>query len=219
MPAEIPKNPSLPPQVQEALSRAALAADAVGLAGFQQRGTAQRRAPGRCPWERRTMTTPKARPLFDPAIARTAALDSFVKLDPRYMIRNPVMFVVEVGAALTLYLFVAALLAGRNAPRGSSWPFPCGYGSRCCSPISRRRWRKARQGPGRFAAQVRARRQLRGSWLGRGATRTCRRSPPRSGAGATWCWSRRARSSPATVRSSRALPASTKVRSPGRVPR
>jgi potassium-transporting ATPase ATP-binding subunit len=64
------------------------------------------------------MATPKARPLFDPAIVKVAARDSFVKLDPRYMVRNPVMFVVEVGAALTLYLFVAALLGRAEAPAG-----------------------------------------------------------------------------------------------------
>ena len=32
--------------------------------------------------------------LFDPKIIRQAALDSFRKLDPRRMVRNPVMFVV-----------------------------------------------------------------------------------------------------------------------------
>lgn len=45
------------------------------------------------------------RSLFDPAIAGPAALDSVRKLDPRVMARNPVMFVVEVGAAVTSVLF------------------------------------------------------------------------------------------------------------------
>ncbi len=44
----------------------------------------------------------RARPLFDPPIVRQAILDSFVKLDPRAMMKNPVMFVVEVGASFTL---------------------------------------------------------------------------------------------------------------------
>ncbi len=44
----------------------------------------------------------RARPLFDPPIVRQAVLDSFVKLNPRTMMKNPVMFVVEVGAAFTL---------------------------------------------------------------------------------------------------------------------
>ncbi|MCE9611109.1 MAG: potassium-transporting ATPase subunit KdpB [Chthoniobacter sp.] len=37
----------------------------------------------------------------DPALVRGAIIDSFVKLDPRTQIRNPVMFVVFVGAILT----------------------------------------------------------------------------------------------------------------------
>jgi len=55
--------------------------------------------------------------LFDPAIVRRAIRDSFVKLNPRVMARNPVMFVVEVGSVLTTILAVrdtdmfAALIA------------------------------------------------------------------------------------------------------------
>ena len=44
----------------------------------------------------------RASPLFDPPIVRQALWDSLVKLNPRTMIKNPVMFVVEVGAAFTL---------------------------------------------------------------------------------------------------------------------
>jgi hypothetical protein len=43
----------------------------------------------------------RARPLFDPPIVRRAVWDSFAKLNPVTMMKNPVMFVVEVGAALT----------------------------------------------------------------------------------------------------------------------
>ncbi len=43
--------------------------------------------------------------LFDPAIVRQAIKDSFRKLHPRLMIRNPVMFVVYVGSFLTTGLF------------------------------------------------------------------------------------------------------------------
>ena len=39
--------------------------------------------------------------LADPQILRVAMLDSFRKLDPRTMAKNPVMFVVEVGATVT----------------------------------------------------------------------------------------------------------------------
>src|SRR5471032_1654554 len=47
--------------------------------------------------------------LFDPAIMKRATVDSFVKLDPRQMMRNPVMFIVEVGSVLTTVLFFQKL--------------------------------------------------------------------------------------------------------------
>jgi potassium-transporting ATPase ATP-binding subunit len=43
----------------------------------------------------------KARPLFDPAIVMPAIGEAFKKLNPVHMVKNPVMFVTEVGAALT----------------------------------------------------------------------------------------------------------------------
>ncbi len=46
----------------------------------------------------------RARPLFDPPIVKRAIWDSVVKLNPVTMMKNPVMFVVEVGAALTTVL-------------------------------------------------------------------------------------------------------------------
>jgi K+-transporting ATPase ATPase B chain len=58
----------------------------------------------------------QSRPLFDPAIVRRAVVDSFVKLDPRHQIRNPVMFVVEVGSVLTTALFFQALGGHGEAP-------------------------------------------------------------------------------------------------------
>ncbi|HKW75639.1 MAG TPA: potassium-transporting ATPase subunit KdpB [Terriglobales bacterium] len=44
--------------------------------------------------------------LWDARIVRRALLDSLLKLDPRTMMRNPVMFVVEVGSLLTTVLLV-----------------------------------------------------------------------------------------------------------------
>src|SRR5260370_14119984 len=41
--------------------------------------------------------------LLDPKILWNSLPDAFKKLDPRVQIKNPVMFVVEVGALLTLY--------------------------------------------------------------------------------------------------------------------
>jgi K+-transporting ATPase ATPase B chain len=47
---------------------------------------------------------------------RRALFDSFVKLNPWSMARNPVMFVVEVGSVLTLALWIQALLGSGEAP-------------------------------------------------------------------------------------------------------
>jgi K+-transporting ATPase ATPase B chain len=44
--------------------------------------------------------------LFDGAIVRRAAVDALRKLSPRLMMKNPVMFVVEVGSVLTSALLV-----------------------------------------------------------------------------------------------------------------
>ena len=49
--------------------------------------------------------------IFDPTIIRRAIPDSFKKLDPRVQIRNPVMFVVEVGSVITTIEFVRLLFA------------------------------------------------------------------------------------------------------------
>jgi len=50
--------------------------------------------------------------MLDPAILAPAIRQSFVKLDPRIMIRNPVMFVVEVVATLTTVIFIRELITG-----------------------------------------------------------------------------------------------------------
>jgi K+-transporting ATPase ATPase B chain len=52
------------------------------------------------------------RAVWDARIVRRAAWDSVVKLNPRTMMRNPVMFVVEVGSVITTALLF-------YAPRGS----------------------------------------------------------------------------------------------------
>src|SRR5271154_1540326 len=52
--------------------------------------------------------TTKARPLFDAAIVKRAMVDAVRKLDPRHQVRNPVMFVVEIGSIFTTCLFVQA---------------------------------------------------------------------------------------------------------------
>ncbi len=49
---------------------------------------------------------------------RQAVLSAFAKLDPRRMVRNPVMFVVEVGSLATTLLWLQALLSVGEAPAG-----------------------------------------------------------------------------------------------------
>ncbi|GIM30592.1 potassium-transporting ATPase ATP-binding subunit [Clostridium polyendosporum] len=47
-------------------------------------------------------------------IARDAVKDSFIKLNPKYMIKNPVMFIVEVGTLITLLLTIFPNLFGES---------------------------------------------------------------------------------------------------------
>ena len=55
----------------------------------------------------------RKRPLLDPPIVKRAIRDAFVKLDPRHMVRNPVMFVVLLGSAYTTVAFIRDLVAGK----------------------------------------------------------------------------------------------------------
>jgi K+-transporting ATPase ATPase B chain len=50
--------------------------------------------------------------MLDPKIVVPAIGSAFVKLDPRLMIKNPVMFVVEIVAALTTVIFLRNLVMG-----------------------------------------------------------------------------------------------------------
>ena len=60
-------------------------------------------APSRPPKVR----TRAASSLFEPSILRRAVREALVKLDPRNMIRVPVMFVVEIGSVITAIQFLA----------------------------------------------------------------------------------------------------------------
>jgi K+-transporting ATPase ATPase B chain len=53
-----------------------------------------------------------SRKLFDKAIIKQAIIDSFKKLNPKIQLKNPVMFMVEVGAALTTIFFFKNLFIG-----------------------------------------------------------------------------------------------------------
>src|SRR5437016_5522040 len=72
--------------------------------------------PARAPQEDPTSLLPqklaRSRPLFDPDIVARATRASFTKLNPITLMKNPVMFVVEVGAALTTVFLLRDLITG-----------------------------------------------------------------------------------------------------------
>ena len=136
--------------------------------------------------------------LFDRKLLGPALLESVKKLDPRVQWRNPVMFVVYVGTIVT----AAAVRAGARRPRRgvarpSSSRSRSGWSSRCCSPISPRRWPRgaAAHRPRRCAACARpcwprssSIRDLRDANDSSSRRRICAR--------AMWCWSKPATSFP-----------------------
>jgi K+-transporting ATPase ATPase B chain len=67
---------------------------------------------------RRLERRPAARSLFDAGILLRAAGDSFGKLDPRRQARNPVMFIVEVGALVVTLFFARDVLAAGGKSAG-----------------------------------------------------------------------------------------------------
>jgi K+-transporting ATPase ATPase B chain len=54
----------------------------------------------------------RSRPLFDPEIVKRAIRGSFGKLNPITLLKNPVMFVVEAGAALTTLFLIRDIAVG-----------------------------------------------------------------------------------------------------------
>jgi K+-transporting ATPase ATPase B chain len=54
--------------------------------------------------------------IWDPGIVWPAIVDSFRKLDPRIQLKNPVMFIVEVGSLLTTMIFIQEVATGTGRP-------------------------------------------------------------------------------------------------------
>src|SRR5690348_11311635 len=54
--------------------------------------------------------------LFEPALVSAAVKQSFVKLNPRIMMKNPVMFCVEIGTVIMLFVSVYSF---SNTDQGS----------------------------------------------------------------------------------------------------
>jgi len=53
---------------------------------------------------------------WDPEIFRGAVRDSFLKLDPRVQVKNPVMFIVEIGSLLSTFVFLNQVVTGTGNP-------------------------------------------------------------------------------------------------------
>ncbi len=60
------------------------------------------------------MTRQQSSSLFSAELLRPALVESFKKLDPRVQVRNPVMFIVEVGALLTTIALVYQIVSGKT---------------------------------------------------------------------------------------------------------
>ncbi|WP_178025469.1 potassium-transporting ATPase subunit KdpB [uncultured Paenibacillus sp.] len=60
----------------------------------------------------------KKKTMLSGAIVRSAVKQSFIKLDPRVMIRNPIMFVVEIGFLITTLLIFVPDAFGGGVSRG-----------------------------------------------------------------------------------------------------
>jgi potassium-transporting ATPase ATP-binding subunit len=73
--------------------------------------------PVAAPHERRAVS------LFQRDIVVRALIDSFKKLDPRVQIRNPVMFVVEIGSVITTFTWLKQVFGGKPLGGGTepSW--------------------------------------------------------------------------------------------------
>jgi K+-transporting ATPase ATPase B chain len=65
----------------------------------------------------------KDRSLFDPEIMRPAIWESFRKLAPQHVIKNPVMFVVEIGSVLTTLIWLRDMVAPVPGSQPLWWTF------------------------------------------------------------------------------------------------
>src|SRR5262249_48884853 len=58
------------------------------------------------------MSAQSKKAIWNTQIVKRAIIDSFVKLHPRKMMGNPVMFVVEVGSVLATLQLIRSLISG-----------------------------------------------------------------------------------------------------------
>ena len=132
--------------------------------------------------------------IWDPGIVRQAVVDSFWKLDPRIQIKNPVMFIVEVGSLLTTIVFVQELAAGAGHPLFTGQVAVLAVVHGAVRELRRGDGRRPRQGAGRHAAQD-ADRDRRAPADGcRAASRQRAGGEPRARATSSWSQRRRVHS-------------------------
>jgi K+-transporting ATPase ATPase B chain len=85
--------------------------------------------------------------LFDRAILSRATRDAVLKLNPRTLMRNPVIFVTEIVALLTTVVGIEEIFHGKGAafsisPSPKRWPKGAGgRGRKACAGRGRIRWR------------------------------------------------------------------------------
>jgi K+-transporting ATPase ATPase B chain len=142
-----------------------------------------------------------------------AIKDSVYKLDPRTLWRNPVMFVVEMGAVLSTLITIADAFTGGNLKLDgqiSLWLWFTILFANFAESLAE----------GRGRAQSETLRQSRSEAHASKLQKTARRrtSWPWIFEKVTWCWSGTAASSPVTARSSRAWPWWTSQRLPASRP-
>src|SRR6266545_468968 len=154
----------------------------------------------------------RARKLFEPKIVRSAVVAAFRKLDPRVQLRNPAMFVVEVGSVLVTLRFLVNLIQG-GGPGGRS--FTGQVALWLWFTVLFANFAEA-MAEGRGKAQADQLRRTRKETTARRLRQdgSTERVPPPPCARAMRSWSRPARSSPATAKSSRASPQWTSRPSP-----
>jgi high-affinity K+ transport system ATPase subunit B len=115
--------------------------------------------------------------LFDRAIVRQAIGAAFRKLDPRTLIRNPVMFVVEVTAILATFVLVRDIVKGGEdnllvVAQIAAWLWFSSPTSRKPSPKG-----AARRARTRCGRCTRRRRPSASRLKARGGSTSCRAAP------------------------------------------
>ena len=154
----------------------------------------------------------KSQSVFSRDLVLAAIRDSFPKLDPRLQVRNPVMFIVELGSVITTVIFFLDLARGAHGKLWfggviAIWLWLTVLFANFAEAIAE----------GRGKAQASALRATRTTTTAHRRSDTGRDSktcPRPSCRRATWSSSRPERSSPPTARSSRASAPSTNPRSP-----